>query len=323
MAMTERRRADPAASPRQWGWPCLLCSLLITGCFSDPGESPSNGSSTETASADGSGGSTTGAGTASGGAEATTSSGAVAESTGGTAGSTTSDSATVTGSSSTWDSESGSTGDSVDPSLVVWLQFEEDPVVTAGALDSSGNGFDAICVTACPTQIEGPPGRGSAALFSDSELLTVSDAPEFHLTEALSVAAWVRLDAEPTTEYSVVFGRNGSPQSFNAYGLSYRSGGDHLFDVGEETTPAAPAVLGEWVHIAGTWSASSGLARIYLNGETQGATSAPLAPTYPVGDLLIGSDFNAVPVLPFVGAIDDLRLYNRELSPADIAELAR
>ena len=91
--------------------------------------------------------------------------------------------------------------------------------------------------------------------------------------------------------------------------------------------PVAPA--NDWTHVAVTYSLISGL-HLYVNGTLIDA-SMPfsfLSSGTPIYLLLGNPDFGGVCSLtfdscgPYVGAVDEFRLYSRELTPVDVVALA-
>jgi hypothetical protein len=82
----------------------------------------------------------------------------------------------------------------------------------------------------------------------------------------------------------------------------------------------APLPIGEWCHVAVTIAGGAG--RLYVNGDEVGAIAIPTSPSG-IGQAfsyLGDSQFTADPA--FAGSIDDIRVYNRGLSPAEVAALA-
>jgi len=82
-----------------------------------------------------------------------------------------------------------------------------------------------------------------------------------------------------------------------------------------------PFTKGHWTHIAITWdgvnSAPGGRARLYLNGEYQGASGRIAEQfTWDVANATIRLGMGH-----FVGLIDDLALFNRPLTPAEVVGL--
>src|SRR5262249_13940540 len=79
-----------------------------------------------------------------------------------------------------------------------------------------------------------------------------------------------------------------------------------------------PAPVGVWTHLAATYDYSSRTMTFYVNGQAAGvATTAP-APglvNQTVSELTIGNNLYGD---SFKGLIDDVRIYNRALTPPEI-----
>ena len=82
-----------------------------------------------------------------------------------------------------------------------------------------------------------------------------------------------------------------------------------------------PLVVGQWVHLALVWEASTGAA-LYVDGrravEAKGAFEPiPLSPEWPgrIGCHTVGGGF------PWAGLVDELRLFNRALTETEVATL--
>jgi hypothetical protein len=82
-----------------------------------------------------------------------------------------------------------------------------------------------------------------------------------------------------------------------------------------------------WTHIVGTYdpSASAPQMNLYINGTLASSTTATGAIAYDTtgadDDVLIGSAYFASASQAFVGVVDDVRMYNRALSPAEVRRL--
>ena len=75
-----------------------------------------------------------------------------------------------------------------------------------------------------------------------------------------------------------------------------------------------PLALGEWRHIAATYSMFDGRVRLYVDGEL--AADRPMA----LGAMLLTTDPLRLGV-GTVGAIDEVRVYPRALSAEEVAAL--
>jgi hypothetical protein len=82
-----------------------------------------------------------------------------------------------------------------------------------------------------------------------------------------------------------------------------------------------------WTHIVGTYdpSASAPQMNLYINGTLASSTTATGAIAYDTAgaddDVLIGSAIVGSASQAFVGVVDDVRIYNRAISPAEVRRL--
>jgi hypothetical protein len=294
----------------------LAASLIVPlGCFEDsnPSGMSSGGDST------GPGSSTTNASTSAG---TTTTSATVTTSP------TDATSTTMVGSSGDPEPDPGTTGEPFDESLVLWLDFEDDP--QSGAfLDLSGNDYDAMCSTECPTQTGGPPGRGMAADFNGTgNRLTIDTVPLLDISDAITFAAWVRLDGLPPdgSSFAVVFAREADGAGVNPYSIYLQP--PTGFRVAVQGQPSVASedqseFAAAWRHLAGTWSAEQDRITLYVDGVALMPASAQAPPVYgPDGVTIGGEIINGSFTNAFDGAIDELRVYNRVLDSSEIAALA-
>jgi len=177
----------------------------------------------------------------------------------------------------------------------------------AAAVDSSGNGNDAALVNA-PTPTAGRFGGG---LHLDG----VDDAVQLPLAESLTFSSAYTFEAwiAPTT-----FGRDRSLWWTPAATLTLRAEGTVVPTVVPATSSQVGFVsdgvvpLGTWSHVAETYDGS--MLRLYINGAEAGSrpASGTLMPASPPEAGILGG------ILAFAGTIDELRLYRRALSAAEI-----
>lgn len=179
------------------------------------------------------------------------------------------------------------------------------------ATDSSGNGHTGTFVAGA-TYGAGPPGFGTAlALNGTNQYVTVADTALLDVTSAYTIAAWLFPTA--TTGARVVLVKDYVYYLYN--NLDYCGGplGGHArTDLCYPTlTPA-----NTWTHLALTFVGST--LTLYKNGTavaTQGTTGVAATSS---NALTIGaSQFGEY----FPGRLDDVRLYSRALSAADITAL--
>ena len=196
------------------------------------------------------------------------------------------------------------------------------------AYDSSGNGHDGT--------IKGDPqwvaGRNGTALDFDGteDYIDIGlGAGDYFATlnSGLTVAAWI--SREGTGTYDIVFGAGRNPVGTTAG--DDNNGWKFGIDSGDvikfttlgilDYTSSVGVPLGEWVHIAATFNEAGTEAQIYLNGNFEQAISGngpanPATGLYAVG-------FGGTWALEFFdGMLDDVMIYNRVLSEAEVRYLA-
>lgn len=147
----------------------------------------------------------------------------------------------------------------------------------------------------------------------------------------VSVEAWVRAPTSPGT-FAYMVGKGGQTCSRVSYGLYTGFDGGTTFYVagagGFFPSPnVAPSTIwdGQWHHVVGTYDEQN--VRLYLDGVEVGSGSPntnPIVynlPTY--NDLYIGSyEFQQNCTGGFRGDIDDVVIWSRALTPAEVAARA-
>src|SRR4029078_12024385 len=137
-----------------------------------------------------------------------------------------------------------------------------------------------------------------------------------------TVAFWMKWDG---TDHHSPFGWDSSTNS-NYYGLWLKDGSFGFNDRNANRLGISSAGLAsQWVHVAAVFpngAASGANAKLYINGAAQAVTQRmgypQLASRSAAPKVMIGGDF-----LSFGGScLDDVRIYNRELSASEVAALA-
>ena len=200
------------------------------------------------------------------------------------------------------------------------------------ATDLSGNGNEGAIygdVTPAEDRFGDPSGAMSFAGGADDKI-SVGDAPEFNLTGAMTITAWVYLDSDnPVHNHrnARILAKMGSVRAWSS-GIEKESGGvpfpatiqvasNGSTVVGLNDDAALP--LDQWVHFAGVYTPGTSL-EVYLNGDlaairTDGIPASQFSNNgQPV---LIGHRPNAGDC-GWYGSLDEVRLYNEALSQRQI-----
>ena len=209
-----------------------------------------------------------------------------------------------------------------DDALVAHYSFEEGP---GGVVrDASGNGNDGRIVGEV-SYVELPGDRGRALRFgSGNAYVDCGSRPSLALKDAVTVELWLYAETAPNsgTEAGLI------GTGLGGYALTAVTGGCWWYvngraDGGEATrldvSGGGMRADASWRHMAATFDGRT--AQVYVDGELTGTrafdeqrtinAAGPLYLRYP---LLYGTDQE----LPFVCMFDDVRVYKRALSAAEL-----
>jgi len=204
----------------------------------------------------------------------------------------------------------------VDNGLVGHWSFDEGSGTTAH--DSSGNNNHGTIHGASWTD-----GKFGKAISFDGvdDYVEVPDSPSLKITDAITIAAWVKFEEVPVEAYELLM-KYGSYITY-AYvskpeGVSFNfgrfNGGifDHLGMYA--SLPYLP--YSQWHYVVWVYN-SSGYTAIYVNGNLYAST------TEMSGKMDISSDnFEINGRWLHKGLVDEVRIYNRTLSRAEIKAIA-
>ncbi len=219
------------------------------------------------------------------------------------------------------DGGSAPSGCGNDPSLVLYMRFDE-PIGSTGAQHCApglvGRLTDGAAFVAA--------GKVGGAVDTTAGYVDLATPPALAITGALTVAAWIRPSVLPTTGADYVFGRRGATAG-PGYRLGLRPQGVTFIAVSDQGVNAeaiGPTVpVGQWTHIAGVY-APGVAARVYVGGKLE--KDQPATNVAALGGLVlptrVGMRGDGEPATNFRGAVDELRVYKRALDAAEIAALA-
>ena len=214
-----------------------------------------------------------------------------------------------------------------DPDLLGWWKFDDGTGTVA--VDSSGNGNDGVFIQD-PEWVAGKFGSGLLFDGQGGERVSLGglDIP----SGAMTIACWLKasnLDT-PGNDPRMVSKANGGANNDHWWMFSSSRISNEKFlrfrlktNDGQDTSEmkAGTFEVGEWIHGAIWWDGTD--MKIYKNGEevgtlAKGGTSVALDPAVQaaIGNQPIGAENR-----PFEGIIDEVRIYTKALSVAEIAEV--
>jgi hypothetical protein len=216
----------------------------------------------------------------------------------------------------------------VDDALVGLWKFDDGANRTA--TDSSGNGNDGVLMEYVePAWGEG---RTSGALEFDgfTQWVRVPNSPSLdsiQIANQVSIAAWVYRTPQ-LNQWSGIASQQYETAEHEHYQLTFFEGALTILISSEQEqhvlcTDPDPAPFDQWIHVAGTFDGTT--LRAYMDGVEVCALTHPLVMSPEDTPLVIGGNSNfatddAQELL--AGSIDELALYARALSAAEIASLA-
>jgi len=200
--------------------------------------------------------------------------------------------------------------------LVAYYPFDGD------ANDASGNGNDGI-IHGGVTFV---PGRtGFAAQFNGANgFVSVANCPALDLTSTFTLSAWIYQSATQGDGYRIVDkcpAGTASGWTFDTYG-NHGNGHQLRFQtVGPSVLGSTDYSLSVWHHVVATVSDTT--VKVYVDGLQDGEGIVGQIPSNSL-DIFIGAPHAYGPWGVreyFNGLIDDVRIYNRALSAAEVEQL--
>lgn len=177
--------------------------------------------------------------------------------------------------------------------------------------DGSGNDNHGTAMDV--TVVPGPFGE-AAEVDNDSEI-AVPDSASLDIDGAITVEAWVRVDAEPDDGRVSIVDKEGQ------YSLMIYADQGYRCNIADGTVFVEPVILGAWTHVACTYDGTTTV-RLYVDGDERGSVPAsqPVA-TGSMDPMGIGDNSPQFDE-PLDGAIGGVRVWGRELDPVEVCEAA-
>ena len=171
-----------------------------------------------------------------------------------------------------------------------------------------------------PSRVDGIVGR---ALRLDGQIYEIPNRPVVDLRDAITLAAWCRPEQDAAWQWPIA--KLGGAEADRAYGIFFsRSNGNFVFSAGFDSYPnvghhdldsGVSGWDGKWHHYAATYDRATKLVLLYVDGKLvkqQPLDGGQLRSNS--GPLRVGSSYR--------GEVDELVVYGRALSAAEIAGLA-
>jgi len=210
----------------------------------------------------------------------------------------------------------------VDPgtdALVAYYPLDND------VLDGSGNGNDGT-IFGNPTFVEGVDGM--ALKFDGAgDYVDCGSNPILAITDAVSISAWIKVAAQGL-DHKIGGNQDGTN---GGYKMTVFNNNRVEFEIRTATNSAVlnrnvaggtEIEVDVWYHVAGVYSLEDGYIRTYVNGELDRELLTTQALGASPGTFKIGCEPFSTGQYNFNGVMDDIRVYNKALSEAEVRYLA-
>jgi len=179
--------------------------------------------------------------------------------------------------------------------------------------DFSGNGNDGTLVGGAVFESSGKYG-GALRVDGVSGKVFIKNSPTLEITNGMTIEAWVYPEKAGGPQ-SVVLKENQNDLSYGLYSGNSSGYPGVWIAPGRSVSYGKALTLNAWSHLAATWN-GQGL-RLYVNGTlVKNVTNSGSFSGVSSGGLSIGG--NAIFGEYFQGKIDEVRIYNRALTPKEL-----
>ena len=212
-----------------------------------------------------------------------------------------------------------------DPTLVGCWQMEEG----SGSVLVDGSSFgNNATLFGSPTWVAGKTGNYALDLNGSTDYGLAPDDASLDITDAITLAAWIRPEKYDTQDLV----KKAVKDSVDGYELTLAttkpddSTQKVFFRINDATNgdtyrinaATVYPIDGTWMHAAGTFDGTT--MRLYINGVEEASMDAS-SQTIALNDLAVSIGGQTDLTRFFQGQIDDVRIYSRALSAAEIQNL--
>lgn len=208
------------------------------------------------------------------------------------------------------------------PGLVAHWTMNEGSGLVVG--DVSANSYDGSLVGGAWSL--GIDGSSSVEFFGDGERIEIPSAAFDTINEEISISLWCFGSGDQPSTDSVFYAETASGNRLLNIHLPWANsivywdaGNNTSFDRAQKSVSGAPELFkGQWNHWVFTKNTNTGEMKIYCNGSLWHTSTGKFMTIGDVSSAVIGG---MVSKRYYHGVIDDVQLYNIELSDAEVLAL--
>ncbi|MBE3141823.1 MAG: LamG domain-containing protein, partial [Thermoplasmata archaeon] len=205
--------------------------------------------------------------------------------------------------------------------LVGWWGWNQE-TGTKTVIDESGNGNTGNRTNmATNSTVEGYYGRGQSFDGVDDGIIIPINGKSVNITSAITIEGWFYIRIA-TTASLVATGKFGT--AYPGFSLAYYGPSNGIeWDINNETGGRGTlyktnlVYINTWYYIVALWDGTnnSGSQRLYVNGIQVDSGTAQIQHITNTNNLKIGQEIS---LYSLNGSLDEVRIYNRALSAAEI-----
>ncbi len=202
---------------------------------------------------------------------------------------------------------------------------------SADVLDASGNsnnGTAGCAGVGCTKPAGAATGKfGNGGSFDGTQYVDAGTGSSLDITGNITVSAWINLSASvDANSYDRIISKGeDSSEASGAYAM-WINGNKVEFAIYQSGTKAyskytsTSLSTGTWYHLVGVYDGS--MMKIYLNGVLENSDAASGAIDSSANNLYLGARYGSPTAnRDFNGKLDEVRIYNRALSPTEVSNL--
>lgn len=228
----------------------------------------------------------------------------------------------------------GVASEEVGPGPIAYWKFDECEGTVAH--DSSGNdnhgtiniGATGSQTTAGTCQTSGAWANGASGKFNGSlnfdggddyvDLGASDIGSKLDLTERLTLSAWIKSNKAAGSAHGDIISRddNSGERQYNIHLTT--AGRLRFYMEGSGVNGTSDLNDGQWHHVVATWDKNPGTMTVYVDGVIEGTESRTTSLTSRALSTVVGKRTNS---WFFDGQIDDVRIFNYALSPAQVKKV--
>lgn len=188
--------------------------------------------------------------------------------------------------------------------------------LNGNSTDSSGNNNHGTDTAITYSLANGKIAQG-AGFNGTTSFISIPDTASTSFTTAITAMTWIKLDV--TTSGRTIIAK---PRSAGGYGFSFDVSTGKLSLVlnngttGYQLDGNTTMSTGTWYHAVCTWDGTTG--RVYLNGSQDNSSTTPFSSIADSAEAINIGRQNAGLAQYFDGAIDEVAIFSRALTAAEI-----